>query len=127
MKMRRFSKKQTDHLLCKEAQKMVVPYIEGELCDKDLRSFVRHVRQCPECREELETYYIVYKGLMQLDDKEELPTNILEALKEDLEDSDFHLKNMVFFHVLSEVVKILAAVSCMLLAGRNIMELIIGV
>lgn len=127
MKMRRFSKKQTEPLLCKEAQKMVVPYIEGELCDHDLRRFIRHVRGCPECREELETYYIVYKGLMQLDDKEELPTNILEALKEDLEDSEFYLKNVVFFRVLSEIVKLLTAVSCMLLAGRNLMKLIIGV
>lgn len=105
-------------LLCKEAQKMVIPYIEGELADKELRQFVRHVRQCPECHEELETYYIVYKGLMQLDEKEDLPMNILEALEEDLEDSDFHLKNMFFFHGLSETVKVLAAAACILLAGQ---------
>lgn len=127
MKEREVSKKRTDNLTCKEAQKMVVPYIEQELCDKDLRQFVRHVRYCPECREELETYYIVYKGLMQLDDKEELPTNILAALNEDLQDSAFHLKNMTFFHVLSEIVIILAAASCLMLAVQNMIEIIFGV
>lgn len=123
MKIRRISKKRTDNLLCKEVQKMVVPYIRGELCDKDLRQFTHHVRQCQECREELETYYIVYKGLMQLDEKEELPTNILEALNEDLADSDFHLKNMTFLYFLSEVVKIFVAAGCMLLAVQKIMEI----
>ena len=52
-------KKQKKTLTCKEATKMVVPYIDGQLGDKDLRQFVGHIKECSECREELETYYIV--------------------------------------------------------------------
>lgn len=103
---------------------MVIPYIDGTLCDRDLRRFVHHVQRCEECREELETYYIVYKGLMQLDDKEELPTNILEALKEDLEDSASHLHNMRFFEVLSGIMEILTAAAAILLAALEIIELL---
>ena len=78
--MKRFVlKKQKNQLTCKEATKMVIPYIKGQLGDAELRRFVAHIKECHDCREELETYYIVYKGLMQLDEKEERPMNIIEA------------------------------------------------
>ena len=120
-------KKPIEKLTCKEATKMVIPYIEKQVCDKDLRKFVKHIKECKECREELETYYIVYKGLMQLDEKEELPMNIIEALNENLEISDQHLKHMSLFYVLSEVVKWLVNISCTLLMIEIIMQWILGV
>lgn len=120
-------KKQKQKLTCKEAAKMVIPYINGQLYDKDLRKFIGHIKGCPDCREELETYYIVYKGLMQLDEREELPMNIIEALNEDLADSEQHLKNMSLFYVLSEVTKWLVNISCTVLMIDIIMEWILGV
>ena len=120
-------KKQKKKLTCKEAAKMVVPYINGQLCDKDLRRFVSHIKECPDCREELETYYIVYKGLMQLDEREELPMNIIEALNEDFAVSEQHLKNMSLFYALSEVTKWLVNISCTILMAEIIMEWILGV
>lgn len=122
-----FFKKKIEELTCKEAAKMVIPYIEEQLCDKDLRKFVKHIQRCPECREELETYYIVYKGLMQLDEKEELPMNIIEALNEDLDISNLHLRNMSLFYVLSEVLAGLVNLSCLLLLLERLLEFILGV
>ena len=121
------NKKKKETLTCKEATLMVIPYIKKQVCDKDLRKFVKHIKECKDCREELETYYIVYKGLMQLDEKEELPMNIIEALNNDLEISNHHLKNMSLFYVFSEVVKWLVNISCTLLMIQKIMELILGV
>ena len=120
-------KKKKESLTCKETEKMVIPYIKGQLCDHDLRNFVAHVRECHECREELETYYIVYKGLMQLDEKEELPMNIIEALNGDLEHSGQHLRHMSLFYVFSEIVKWLVNITCSLYMLEKIMELILGV
>ena len=120
-------RKQKKKLTCKEATKMVVPYINRLLGDRDLRSFVEHVKECPDCREELETYYIVYKGLMQLDEKEELPMNIIEALNEDLDISNLHLRNMSLFYILSEILTGLVNVSCALLLIHRLFELILGV
>lgn len=122
-----FLKKRIEKLTCKEAAKMVIPYIEERLCDKELRMFVKHIQTCPDCREELETYYIVYKGLMQLDEKEELPMNIIEALNEDLDISNLHLRNMSLFYVLSEVLIGLVNVSCVLLLVERLLEFILGV
>lgn len=120
-------KKQREKLTCKEATRMVMPYIEGQLCDKELRKFVNHIKNCQDCREELETYYIVYKGLMQLDEREELPMNIIEALNEDLENSGHHLRNMSLFYVVSEMIKWLVNISCGILLVEKIMNLILGV
>ena len=120
-------KKQNQKLTCKEAAKMVIPYIEGQMCDKDLRRFVSHIKECPDCREELETYYIVYKGLMQLDENEELPMNMIEALNEDLAASGHHLRNMSLFYMLAGTIKWIVNVSCGLLLIQKIMEWILGV
>ena len=115
-------KKQKKTLTCKEATKMVVPYIDGQLGDKDLRQFVGHIKECSECREELETHYIVYKGLMQLDEREELPMNIIEALNEDFAASEQHLKNMSLFYLFSELTKWLVNISCTFLMIDIIMK-----
>jgi hypothetical protein len=120
-------RKQKETITCKEAAKMVIPYIEDKLSNQELRRFIKHIEECTECREELETYYIVYKGLMQLDEKEELPMNIIEALNEDLESSTHHLRNMSLFLILSEVVKFLVNISCIILLIKLIMNLILGV
>ena len=37
-------KKPIEKLTCKEATKMVIPYIEKQVCDKDLRKFVKHIK-----------------------------------------------------------------------------------
>lgn len=54
-------------LTCKEAEKMVMPYIDGSLGEEDLEAFLHHVNGCPSCKEELEIYFTVYVGLRQLD------------------------------------------------------------
>ena len=120
-------KKKENQITCKEATKMVIPYIKDQLSDKDLRKFVDHIKGCPDCREELETYYFVYKGLMQLDEREDLPMNIMKALNDDFSSSEKHLKNMSLFYVTSEIVKWLVNISCTLLMLDIIRNWILGV
>ena len=54
-------------MTCKEAEQMVMPYINDELTDKELEAFLDHVYSCGSCYEELEIYYTLYAGLAQLD------------------------------------------------------------
>ena len=122
-----FLKNKKNQISCKEATKMVIPYIKNQLLDKDLRKFVAHIKGCPECREELETYYIVYKGLMQLDEHEELPMNIMEALNDDFASSERHLKNMSRFYAVAEVTKWMVNISCTILMMHIITGWIVGV
>lgn len=53
---------------CREVQKLVMPYIQDELTDRELEDFLEHVEACPDCQEELEIYFMVSLGLKQLDE-----------------------------------------------------------
>jgi hypothetical protein len=71
-------------LTCREAEKMVMPYIEDRLSEEELEAFLRHVNSCRGCREELEIYYTVLHGLRQLDD-ETGDYDMNQALEESLD------------------------------------------
>ena len=50
-------------MTCQEAEKLVVPYIKDELSPMELEEFIDHIKNCPNCREELEIHYMVDVGL----------------------------------------------------------------
>lgn len=54
-------------MTCKEAEKLVMPYINDDLTDEELQEFLEHMETCPDCREELEIYFTVDVGIRQLD------------------------------------------------------------
>lgn len=53
---------------CREAQSLIVPFIEDKLDDEQLEAFLAHIESCSECYDELEVYFIVFSGTRQLDD-----------------------------------------------------------
>ncbi len=57
-------------MTCKEAEAMITAYMEDALEIPELRSFVRHIDECPDCRDELEVRFLVYKGLQRLEEGE---------------------------------------------------------
>lgn len=65
--MRRKSDKRT----CYEVQHSIKEYLMEEMTLSDAAAFVKHVRSCPACREELEEYYAFSSALMQLEALEE--------------------------------------------------------
>ena len=52
---------------CYEVQHSIKEYLLEEMSVEDAAAFVKHVRSCPACREELEEYYAFSSALMQLD------------------------------------------------------------
>ena len=52
---------------CKETRKNIYKFIEDELDSRDLQSFVKHVTECEECREELAIQYLVTEGMLHLE------------------------------------------------------------
>lgn len=55
-------------MTCREAERLVMPYINGSITDEELKAFVEHIDHCPDCREELEIYFTVDVGIRQLDE-----------------------------------------------------------
>lgn len=48
---------------CMKAQKLIRPYLEGQISDRELEEFLDHVENCPECHDDLEIYFSIYETL----------------------------------------------------------------
>jgi len=57
---------------CYEVQHSIKEYLLEEMSVEEAAAFVKHVRSCPACREELEEYYAFSSALMQLEALDEL-------------------------------------------------------
>lgn len=53
---------------CTEARRMVTPFINHELSDREAEQFLHHVEHCSDCKDELDTYFMVYRTLDTLDE-----------------------------------------------------------
>ena len=79
---------------CREAGKLVNAYIDGSISDAELEQFIAHVRSCPSCMEELETYFTVDYALQALNDEQELFSyDIRQILIDDLEEREQSLRS----------------------------------
>ena len=73
-------------MTCKEAERLVIPYIHHQLDDDIMSEFLEHIEVCPNCKEELEIYYTVEAGIRQLD-KDTGHYNIKGDMEADLQAS----------------------------------------
>ncbi len=63
------SQKTEEEMECREAERLVMPYIQDQLSGQELEDFLEHVEGCPGCQEELEIYFTVEVGLKQLEEE----------------------------------------------------------
>ena len=52
---------------CEEVQKNIPTFIAGNMESKDTLAFIRHIRSCKACMEELSVEYLVLVGVKRLD------------------------------------------------------------
>jgi hypothetical protein len=71
---------------CKDYQTWIKQYDRYELSLKQEESFVKHINSCPDCREELEIYYIYTYGINEDDNDDAI---ILPQYKKYFESYDF--------------------------------------
>ena len=71
-------------MTCREAERLVIPFIHYELDDDTAARFLEHIDHCPDCREELEIYYTVEEGIKQLDEEDMTINDIKGAMEEDI-------------------------------------------
>lgn len=55
-------------MTCLTAQSLILKYINNELSGTQLEAFLNHIDNCNDCRDELQIYYIMFRGIKQLDD-----------------------------------------------------------
>lgn len=56
---------------CNEVNELLRPFLQNELPGKTTDMILRHIEHCPDCKDELETYYMLDKCKELLDDNEE--------------------------------------------------------
>lgn len=52
---------------CKDVQKSIAAFLNGELQGRDAERFLNHIQECEECREELSIQYLVREGTARLE------------------------------------------------------------
>lgn len=97
-------------MTCREAQQLVIPYINNELTDEELAGFLEHVDHCKDCKEELEIYFTVEVGIQQLDEEIGI-YNIKGAMDMTLEWSRQRVKNAHIRRVVRIAVSTLSMMS----------------
>ena len=55
-------------MTCKDAEKLISPFLEDDLDNRELAEFLSHVEKCPECKEELTIQFLVLVGMKRLED-----------------------------------------------------------
>lgn len=90
-------------MTCLEAQSSIIAYIENRL-EKDKKiEFLRHVKNCDDCMEELDIYYTMIEGMHQMDSnlpisrdfKAELDLRIDREFKQDRKKRSFVRSSVV--------------------------------
>lgn len=51
---------------CRTAESMIQRYIDHDLSIRELEEFTEHVKKCPSCYDELETYFTVSTAIQHL-------------------------------------------------------------
>ncbi len=53
---------------CKEVQKNIAAFLDGELDGRSAEKFLNHISECSECKEELSIQYLVREGTARLEE-----------------------------------------------------------
>ena len=93
---------------CRQAEKLVVPYIKDELNMDELDDFLEHVEYCDNCMEELEIHYMVDVGLKKLDE-DDATYDIVGDLMRKMDSSVNEIRRFTMFQITRYAVSTLSA------------------
>ena len=85
---------------CKEAEKLIQPYVQGNMPEKEMEPFISHIRKCHTCHEELETYFIVNRAMAYFEDDAPDSYNLTGLLEKKEEEARHRRYKDTFFRVL---------------------------
>lgn len=72
---------------CKETQALIPDYVKGTISPKKMAEFIRHVKGCEQCKEELEIFFITFTAIQRLDN-EDASYDLTGMLERDLEEKE---------------------------------------
>ncbi|MCM1049889.1 MAG: zf-HC2 domain-containing protein [Clostridiales bacterium] len=75
---------------CKETEKMIPAFLQDDLSNRELEEFIEHIKDCPECTEELSIQFLVSEGLERLEAGNNF--NLQHALESRVKSSEHEIK-----------------------------------
>lgn len=75
---------------CKETEKMIPVFLQDDLDNRELEQFIEHIKDCPECIEELSIQFLVSEGLERLEAGNNF--NLVHALESRIKASEHEIK-----------------------------------
>jgi len=111
---------------CKTAQKMIDLYIKKQLNNRELEAFLDHIKECEECKEELEIYFTVYMALQKLDEERDVSFNIQKMLHDNLAASTRRVNRFKIMRILNYALVLLAEIVLVMVILTQIQALSTG-
>jgi hypothetical protein len=109
-------------MTCLEAQSKIMAFIEGKLPDDELKEFIKHVKNCDNCSEELEIYYTLIVGMKQLDNEENLSTNFKNELNTKINEEMTRMTAVKRIATSTIVIALAAIVACFVWIYNGILD-----
>ncbi len=81
--------KNMEEVRCKDVEDFLQPYLEYRLDNKSTKLLIEHLKECPECMDELEIRYLLYEGLKMLESGRDF--NLKAELEKRLYQSEQHV------------------------------------
>ncbi len=111
-------------MTCLEAQSKIIAYIDYNLEKDQKTEFLKHIRCCENCKDELNIYYTMIEGMRQLDNNMPLSKDFSVELDNRIEHELRVNKNKKSVMRSSIVVMVIVLFSFVLLTYANFLNII---
>ena len=91
---------------CKEFEKLIPDFFERKMDFPTLNQFNEHMKQCPDCKEELTIRFLVTEGIQRLEEGDAF--DLQKELRQQLDEAEKKIRKNKRFLRLGEVIEILA-------------------
>lgn len=77
---------------CEECRQKIKNYITNSMNLRDMETFLGHIKECPDCYDELETYYTIHAGIKYLEEDRTESYNIAEMFEADIAQKEKNIR-----------------------------------
>ncbi len=104
-------------ITCRDAIRSIPHFMDHTLTKSELREFMNHIENCPECKEELSIQYLVKQGLEERDDNG--PIELQADLERTLNEAKDSIRKHIRFRnaaIIAEIAALLALITILILS-----------
>ncbi|MBQ3583816.1 MAG: zf-HC2 domain-containing protein [Lachnospiraceae bacterium] len=109
---------------CEEFLKLVPDFIEDSLEEHHYDGFIRHAKECSDCKDELEVHYMIRVGLERIDEDSTKSFDIRSELQNQLLQYENRADSIFRHNVYRKVTFVIAEICALILAVIQILRMI---